>query len=84
MTTRRLAPTVYDPAIASDGLTLDTPAGPVDLIAIERVLAGRPGDPLTEAEYAYLAALGKPRRTATRQAAAPVRPDQSTTARKAA
>jgi hypothetical protein len=83
MTTRRLAPTVYDPAIASDGLTLDTPAGPVDLITIERALAGRLTDPLTGAEYAYLHALGKPR-PATRQAATHLRPEQTTTTQKAA
>lgn len=44
---------LYDPAIRSDGLTVDTPLGPVDTVAIERALAGRPVD-LTAAEVAYL------------------------------
>lgn len=47
--------TVYDPAIESDGLTLDTPLGPVDLVAVQRVLDGHPIDGLTEAEMTYLA-----------------------------
>ncbi len=42
-----------DPAIASDGMTIDTPRGPVDLVAIARARAGRPVD-LSEAETAYL------------------------------
>ena len=45
----------------SDGLTLDTAAGPVDLVAIERALSGAHID-LTHAERAYLDALtvGRP------------------------
>lgn len=39
--------------VSSDGLTLDTDLGPVDLVAIDRVLHGRPVD-LTAAEVAYL------------------------------
>lgn len=42
--------------IESDGLTLDTPAGPVDLVAIERALSGARIE-LTRAEHAYLDAL---------------------------
>ena len=53
--TMRTIPTVYDPAIESDGLTLDTPLGPVDLVAVQRVLDGHPIDALTEAEMTYLA-----------------------------
>lgn len=45
----------YDPRIESAGLTLDTPLGPVDLVAIERAKSGRP-TPLTPADYAYLLA----------------------------
>lgn len=46
----RISPTVYDPTIESDGLTLDTPLGPVDLVAVQRVLDGHPVEALTEAE----------------------------------
>ncbi|WP_034268266.1 hypothetical protein [Actinospica robiniae] len=53
--TIKTTPTVYDPAIESDGLTLDTPLGPVDLVAVQRVLDGHPIDALTEAEMTYLA-----------------------------
>lgn len=52
--TFQTAPTVYDPAVASDGLTLDTPRGPVDLVAVQRALDGHPVK-LTEAEFTYLA-----------------------------
>lgn len=31
---------LYDPAIPSDGLTVDTPLGPVDLVAVDRRLRG--------------------------------------------
>lgn len=48
------APTVYDPAICSDGLTLDTERGPVDLVAVQRALDGHQVE-LTEAEWTYLA-----------------------------
>ncbi|HTJ39485.1 MAG TPA: hypothetical protein VL738_40170 [Dactylosporangium sp.] len=46
---------VYDPDQPSDGLTLDTPAGPVDLIAVDRARRGWP-TPLTIADRAYLLA----------------------------
>ena len=55
--TRRPTPTqpaqTADPAVASDGMTIDTPQGPVDLVAIQRARAGRPVQ-LSEAETAYL------------------------------
>lgn len=55
----RITATVYDPAIASDGLTVDTDLGPVDLVAVRRVLDGHRVESLTEAEMTYLAcALG--------------------------
>lgn len=44
---------VYDPAVESDGLTLDTDRGPVDLVAIRDAAAGRPVA-LTPAERYYL------------------------------
>jgi hypothetical protein len=44
---------LYDPDVASSGLTLDTELGPVDLVAVERARAGRPVD-LTAAEVAHL------------------------------
>jgi hypothetical protein len=44
---------VYDPDQISDGLTLDTPSGPVDLVAVGRVRRGFP-TPLTPADRAYL------------------------------
>jgi hypothetical protein len=46
----------YDPAVPSDGATLDTDRGPVDLIAVERALAGIPTD-LTVSEAAYAISL---------------------------
>ncbi len=49
-------PDAFDPEVASDGLTVDTPHGPVDLIAIERALAGQRLH-LTRAEHKYVAAL---------------------------
>jgi hypothetical protein len=47
----------FDPSVASDGMTIDTALGPVDLIAIERARAGRPVT-LTPAEAAYLLNAG--------------------------
>lgn len=44
---------VYDPDQASEGLTIDTPLGPVDLVAVARVRRGLP-TPLTLADHAYL------------------------------
>lgn len=55
-TGRDLASGVYDPAVTSDGLTTDTPFGPVDLVAIERARAGRPVA-LTPAERHHLHTL---------------------------
>jgi hypothetical protein len=63
------APGLYDPAVASAGLTLDTELGPVDTVAIERALSGRPVD-LTAAEVAYLFTRLAPTRTAARPVAA--------------
>ena len=42
-----------DTSVASDGMTIDTPRGPVDLVAIERARAWRPVE-LSAAEVAYL------------------------------
>ncbi len=53
----------FDPSIASDGLTLDTPQGPVDLVAVQRKLAGRPVE-LTWAERRYAAAIRRQRQAA--------------------
>lgn len=46
----------YDPAIPSDGATLDTEHGPVDLVAVLRALAGQPV-PLTVADARYAVTL---------------------------
>jgi hypothetical protein len=46
----------FEPAVESDGLTLDTPHGPVDLVAVERALAGERLH-LTYAEHRHVAAL---------------------------
>jgi hypothetical protein len=43
----------YDPAVTSDGLTLDTPNGPVDLVAVERVRFGEV-TPVTLADIRYI------------------------------
>lgn len=48
-------PNVVDVSIASDGLTVDTPYGPVDLIAVGRALGGERVY-LTRAEHHYVAA----------------------------
>jgi hypothetical protein len=42
--------------LPSDGLTLDTSAGPVDLVAVQRALDGERLH-LTRAEHRYIAAL---------------------------
>ena len=57
-TTWSSTPETFDASVASDGLTLDTPLGPVDLVAIERARAGRPVT-LTPAELVYLVAGGR-------------------------
>lgn len=50
----RLLSGVYDPAVASSGdLTIDTPAGPVDLVAVDRARRGLRTS-LTPADRAYL------------------------------
>lgn len=46
----------YDPRVPSDGLTLDTDRGPVDLVAVLRALAGQPV-PLTVADARYAVSL---------------------------
>jgi hypothetical protein len=59
---------VYDPRIASDGLTLDTLLGPVDLVAINRAVRGA-DTALSLAERAWIA-LRQPRGARHRAAAA--------------
>lgn len=49
-------PVAFDASIASDGLTIDTTFGPVDLIAVNHALEGRPVT-LCLAERRYLSAL---------------------------
>jgi hypothetical protein len=44
---------IYDRAVTSSGMTLDTPRGPVDLVAVERVLGGHYA-PLTRADDTHL------------------------------
>jgi hypothetical protein len=48
----RRKPWGYQPEIESDGLTVDTPSGPVDLVAVERVQEGRL-TPVTLADVRY-------------------------------
>lgn len=44
----------YDPTVESaGGFTVDTPFGPVDLVAVDRILSGR-RVPLTPADRAYV------------------------------
>lgn len=52
-----------DDRVPSDGLTLDTPAGPVDLVAVDRALSGERIE-LTTAEHAYVHTLITKRMTA--------------------
>lgn len=48
-----------DIAIESDGLTVDTPHGPADLVAVERLLAGQPTPAtLADTTLAYRLAKG--------------------------
>lgn len=49
----RRKPWGYQPEVESDGLTIDTPSGPVDLVAVERIQEGRP-TPVTKADVHYL------------------------------
>lgn len=51
-----VAAVLFDPSIESDGLTLDTAHGPVDLVAVQRSLNGERLH-LTRAEHKYVAAL---------------------------
>lgn len=51
---RERRPGQYNPRIASRGLTLDTGLGPVDLVAVERAMAGRGPITLTAAEREVL------------------------------
>lgn len=44
---------LWNSGVPSDGLTLDTPAGPVDLVAVERVMVSYPTR-LTLFEKQYL------------------------------
>ncbi|HEV2343464.1 MAG TPA: hypothetical protein VGS97_05170 [Actinocrinis sp.] len=62
---------LYDPAIASDGLTIDTAFGPVDRVVIERALRDDGhAVVMTEAEFAYLLTVLPPTLTAARPVAA--------------
>jgi hypothetical protein len=58
--TLAVQPSLFDidlePELPSDGLTIDTPHGPVDLVAVDRALAGERLH-LTYAEHKYVAAL---------------------------
>jgi len=60
----------FDPAIASDGLTLDTEFGPVDQVVIERARRGDDSVVMTEAEFFYLLETLPPSLTAARPVAA--------------
>jgi hypothetical protein len=54
---RATDPDIEDPAsVGSDGLTIDTDFGPVDLVAIDRALNGERLR-LTRGEHHYIAAL---------------------------
>lgn len=46
----------YDPEVESGGLTLDTADGPVDMVAVERVMRGFP-TPVTAADMEYVYTL---------------------------
>jgi len=50
----RPQPGAYKPAIASDGLTVDTALGFVDLVAVKRALAGDDRVRLSEAEIDWI------------------------------
>ena len=52
-TVTRKRPRPYDVTVHSEGLTIDTPRGPVDLVAVRRARAGV-RTALTPAERAYL------------------------------
>lgn len=57
----------YRPAVASDGLTVDTELGFVDLVAVRRAIRGDDRVRLTEAELDWI--CNRQRRGARRQAA---------------
>jgi hypothetical protein len=57
----------YAPAVASDGLTVDTELGSVDLVAVRRALRGDDRVRLSEAEIDWI--CRRQRRGARRQAA---------------
>jgi hypothetical protein len=57
----------YTPAIASDGLTVDTELGSVDLVAVRRALRGDDRVRLSEAEIDWI--CQRQRRGARREAA---------------
>lgn len=46
---------IFDPDVPSDGLTLDTICGPIDLVAVQYAMSGRPVA-LTPAERQYVTA----------------------------
>ena len=58
----------YRPAVASDGLTVDTDLGSVDLVAVKRALDGDDRVRLTEAEIDWICM--RPQYGARREAAA--------------
>lgn len=43
-----------DPSLESDGLTIDTQSGPVDLVVVHRVWNGQYTEPVRPAERAYI------------------------------
>lgn len=51
---RQRVPGEYNPRVASRGLTLDTDLGSVDMVAVERAMAGRGPITLTAAEREVL------------------------------
>ena len=44
---------LFNPAVTSDGLTVDSPLGPVDLVAVDRKIRGFDVE-LTPAEHAWI------------------------------
>lgn len=50
-------PDLYDANVPSDGLTIDTTDGPVDMVAVLARLNGEKGHRLTGAERAVVAAV---------------------------
>jgi hypothetical protein len=58
----------HDPQVISEGMTLDTPSGPVDLVAVRNALAGRP-TAVTPAERRYAYTIVRPDRLSIELAA---------------